>query len=145
MVTTTTWTGWNMKWKKIVLFFFESKDWSGLNGYTYPTSGMGNIDGSGGHKKMYVAHPCPTSWPSTRWMQVSYAESPSLHHTALRSNAFRGNNVVPNVLSRDPFVKPPSHWLLSEPYLELLRKVCDVEDGCVQDAFCQTCQLQVLG
>ena len=53
-------------------------------------------------------------------------------------------NVVADALSRDPFVKPLSHRLLSESYSALLEQVCDVEDGCVQDVFRLTCHPQVL-
>lgn len=54
-------------------------------------------------------------------------------------------NVVAEALSRDPFVKPLRQRLLCEPYSELLDQVCDVSDGCVQDAFRLTCQPQSLG
>uniref|UniRef100_A0A8C5BFE2 ribonuclease H n=1 Tax=Gadus morhua TaxID=8049 RepID=A0A8C5BFE2_GADMO len=54
-------------------------------------------------------------------------------------------NVVADDLSRDPFVKPLSQRLLSEPYSGLLEQVCEVEEGCVQDSFRLTCQPQSLG
>lgn len=53
-------------------------------------------------------------------------------------------NTVADALSRDPFVKPLSQRLLSEPYRELLESACDVEDGFIQDVFRLTCQPQVL-
>lgn len=53
-------------------------------------------------------------------------------------------NVVADALSRDPFVRPVSQRLLSEPYSELLRQVHSVEDGNVQEVFRLTCQPQSL-
>ncbi len=53
-------------------------------------------------------------------------------------------NVVADALSRDPFVRPVSQQLLSEPYSELLRQVHSVEDGNVQEVFRLTCQPQTL-
>ncbi|KAL0148047.1 hypothetical protein M9458_056662, partial [Cirrhinus mrigala] len=53
-------------------------------------------------------------------------------------------NVVADALSRDPFVRPVSLRLLSEPYSELLRQVHSVEDGSVQEVFRLTCQPQTL-
>lgn len=53
-------------------------------------------------------------------------------------------NVVADAISRDPFVRPVSQRLLSEPYSELLRQVHSVEDGSVQEVFRLTCQTQTL-
>ncbi len=53
-------------------------------------------------------------------------------------------NVVADALSRDPFVRPVSQRLLSEPYSELLRQVHSVEDENVQEVFRLTCQPQTL-
>lgn len=51
-------------------------------------------------------------------------------------------NVVADALSRDPFVKPLTQCLLSEPYFKLLEEVCGIKDVSVQDAFRLTCQTQ---
>ena len=51
-------------------------------------------------------------------------------------------NVVADALSRDPFVKPLSQRLMSEPYSGLLEQVCEVGEGCVQDSFRLTRQPQ---
>lgn len=53
-------------------------------------------------------------------------------------------NVVADALSRDPFVKPVSQRLLSEPYSELLKHVHSMEDDSVQKTFRLTCQPQSL-
>ncbi|KAL0194549.1 hypothetical protein M9458_008121 [Cirrhinus mrigala] len=53
-------------------------------------------------------------------------------------------NVVADMLSRDPFVRPVSLRLLSEPCSKLLRQVHNVEDGSVQEVFRLTCQSQTL-
>lgn len=49
-------------------------------------------------------------------------------------------NVVADALSRDPFVKPLSQRLLSEPYRELLKCASAVDDGFIQDVFRLTSQ-----
>lgn len=53
-------------------------------------------------------------------------------------------NVVADALSRDPFVKPVSQRLLSESYLDLLQQALDVDNSCVQDMFCLTCNPQTM-
>ncbi len=53
-------------------------------------------------------------------------------------------NVVADALSRDPFVKPVSQRLLSDPYSELLKHVHSMEDDSVQKTFRLTCQSQTL-
>uniref|UniRef100_A0A674MGD5 ribonuclease H n=1 Tax=Takifugu rubripes TaxID=31033 RepID=A0A674MGD5_TAKRU len=53
-------------------------------------------------------------------------------------------NVVADALSRRPFVKPLAERLLSEPYIDLLKQVCEVREESVQDAFHLTCQPQSL-
>lgn len=46
--------------------------------------------------------------------------------------------------ARAQFVNPLAQRLLSEPYTELLKQVCDVKNVSVQDAFCLTCLPQSL-
>ncbi|KAL2104330.1 hypothetical protein ACEWY4_001198 [Coilia grayii] len=51
-------------------------------------------------------------------------------------------NVVADALSREPFVKPVSHRLLSEPYMDLLQQASAVDNSGVQDMFRLTCNVQ---
>ena len=51
-------------------------------------------------------------------------------------------NVVADALSRDPFVKPMSQRLLSEPYSRLIECAKDLGDGFIQDVFRLTSQPQ---
>ncbi len=53
-------------------------------------------------------------------------------------------NVVADALSRDPFVKPVSQCLLSDPCSELLKQVHSMEDDLVEKTFRLTCQSQTL-